>query len=117
IAGIPVAIENAAGSIRRDIHHDPPRWETRMQAHYGRIKRTTGGDGEPVDVFGRPGTPRDWSGPVFVVDQVKQESGKWDEHKAVLGVNSADEARGLYRAHYPAGFKVGPITQMSLPQF
>lgn len=109
IAGLDVSIENPAGSKRR------PAWPT-LKSHYGYIRRSLGADGDHVDVFVKPGTPLDWTGPVFVVDQVSKNK-KFDEHKVVLGAATTEEARKLYAANYTKDFRIGPITQMTLDQF
>lgn len=117
VAGVPIAIENPAGSTRRDIHHEPPRWTTKMLAHYGRVKRAKGADGEDVDVFVKPGTPRDYKGPVFVIDQHKAGGKGFDETKSMAGWATQDEARAAYAAHYPKGWKVGPTTEMTAAEW
>lgn len=109
ISGLAVAIENPAGSRRR------PEWPA-MQAHYGYIKRTEGADGDAVDVFIRPGTPNDWAGTVFVVDQT-DGAGGFDEHKVLLGFDSEQQAVHTYSEHYPAGWEVGKVTALPFDEF
>lgn len=109
ISGIDISIENPAGSKRR------PEWPT-MKSHYGYIRGTIGRDKDHVDVFVKPGTRLDWTGPVFVVDQIAPK-GRFDEHKVVMGAASMEDAKKLYSENYTVGWKVGPVTQMTLPQF
>lgn len=109
IGGLPLAIENPAGSRRR------PEWPP-MQAHYGYVKRTLGADGDQVDVFVRPGTPDDWAGTVYVVDQV-DPSGEFDEVKAMLGWSDQRSATQAYLSHYTRGWKLGPVTAVSMADF
>jgi hypothetical protein len=97
LAGMDVSIENPAGSQRKP--EFPP-----LQSHYGYIRGTVGADKDHVDLFIKPGTPKDWSGPVFVVNQV-DKSGKFDEHKAVIGVNKQSEALAEYNSNYEKGWK------------
>jgi hypothetical protein len=107
-AGLDVSIENPAGSKRK------PEWPT-MQAHYGYVKGTEGADGDHVDVFLRPATPVDWDGTAYVIDQVGAD-GSFDEHKIMLGYDSQEQAEKSYLSHYPAGWKLGPVTAMSLDE-
>ena len=90
-----------------------------MPAHYGRVERTTGADGDQVDVYLGP-RAEDPQAPVFVIDQIDADTGRFDEHKAVLGVGSEQEAQALYDAAFNDGR--GPqrriaITRMSLAEF
>lgn len=118
IAGMDVSIENPQGSVRRGVGADGVPWETQMRHHYGYFKKTSATDGHKLDVFIKPGTPRDFSGPVFVVDQVDPQTGKLDEHKAILGASDEDEAKAIYHANYHDGWQgAGAITRLPLPAF
>ena len=110
IAGLDVTIEYPQGSVRRGTSKDGQTWQREMHAHYGYVLGTEGADKEHVDVFVGPYhlSPR-----AFIVDQV-DASGKWDEHKVLLGYMSRDEARAAYARHFPPGFKVGPIKELSV---
>ena len=110
VAGLDVAIENPAGSKRR------PEWPT-LRSHYGYVKRTEGADGDQVDVFVRPGTAEGYDGPVFVVDQ-KSASGRFDEHKAMIGWPDEASARAGYLENYTPGWNgIRAVTRMSAPEF
>lgn len=111
--GLDIAIENPKGSMRRGTDKDGKAWESEMQAHYGYVKRTTGADGDAVDVF--IGEKPD-SDKVFVIDQYHAD-GTFDEHKAVMGTSSMLEAKSLYKRNYQKGWKVGPATAMSVDEF
>lgn len=110
--GLPISIENPKGSIRKG-----KGWEVRMPYDYGYIKRTEGADGDHVDVcIG----PDEKSNAVFVVDQQDCNTGKFDEHKVMLGFNSRDEAI----KHYHDGFSDGRgphrlknIVRMTMDEF
>lgn len=116
LAGLPLSFENPAGSTRYDLKHEPPRWKTVMRHHYGDILGTEGMDGDQIDVFVQPGTPDDWAGTVFVVDQVI--GGKPDEHKVMLGFDSLQDASDAYMANYDPGWKgLGAITAVALDDF
>jgi hypothetical protein len=115
--GIPISIENAAGSVRRGVGPDGKPWETTVQHPYGYIKRSEGADGEHVDTYIGPHPD---SGTAFVVDQIDPQTGKLDEHKAVLGARSPAEAAAIYDAGFSDGS--GPsrraaITAMPIPEF
>lgn len=116
--GLDIVIENPIGSTRSGTDLNGQPWEVEMSAHYGYLKRTASRDGEPLDVYvvERP----DPDAPVFVVDQVDPRSRRLDEHKAIVGVTSEDEAAGVYDAHFSDGS--GPerrraITEMSMDEF
>lgn len=113
VAGLGVTIENPRGSTRSGKRPDGSTWSHQMSDHYGYIKRTTGADGEHVDVYVGPHVE---SEKVFVVDQV-DAAGKFDEHKVMLGFSSKDEAIAAYSSNFDAGWKVGPVTEMSAEQF
>lgn len=120
LATMPVSIENPAGSLRKDIKHTPPQWRVKMQDHYGYLPGTIGFDKDHLDVFIQPGTREDWPGEVYVVNQTRDD-GKFDEHKAILGVTSPAEARELYLRNYSdrakAKNRIKSIVQMRLPEF
>jgi protein strawberry notch len=99
VGGLDVAIENPAGSKRQ------PQFEP-LKSHYGYVKGTVGADKDHVDVFIKPGTPTDYAGPVYVVNQHTGGIGsKFDEHKAVIGVNSHSAALREYESNYEKGWK------------
>ncbi|GEM_PF-3116727 len=117
IAGMDIAIENPAGSIRRGVDQDGHAWETTMSAHYGYFENTMGADGDELDVFVVPGIDADYDGRVFVVHQIDSK-GNFDEHKIILGVTSKATALTLYQAHYDEHFNsVGSIHEYSLEDF
>lgn len=104
--GLTVTIETKKGEKRR------PEWP-RLRADYGYINRTKGRDGDHVDCY--IGSYPE-SEIVFVVDQVSK-AGRFDEHKVVLGETTKIDATELYLANYPTGWRMGPITAMTIPQF
>lgn len=124
IAGMGFSVENADTSTRRGVDEDGTPWETTMQgAHYGYWKGTTAFDStrkkkQGVDGFIVAGTPEDYSGPMFVIDQVNPKTGKFDEHKTVSGAATAEQAEAVYRAHYADDWQgFGSITQLPMPAF
>lgn len=103
--GLDISIENPKGSRRR------PEWPE-LTSHYGYIRQTTGNDDDHVDVFigDKPESQI-----AFVVDQIRPESGAFDEHKVILGTESEAEARELYLSNYKPGWKgLGAITPMPI---
>lgn len=114
--GLNVTIENPAGSTRSGADTDGEAWSVTMPAHYGYIKGSTGKDGDQVDVFLGQGQP---NGRVFVIDQYDPKTGKFDEHKVVMGVGSQQEAEAIYRGAYPndADKRLGAITEMTVADF
>lgn len=106
--GLDITIENPAGSKRR------PEWPP-LKNHYGYFKGTIGADKDHVDVF-LSDDAANADLPVFIVDQYKKD-GSYDEAKVMLGW--ADEAAAVkaYSSNYQKGWKVGPVTQMTLEQF
>lgn len=118
VSGLEISVENPAGSERRGTAPDGTPWANRMAGHYGYIRRTEGADGDQVDVFVRPGTPPDFSGPVFIIDQVNPAGGGFDESKVMLGYPTQKAAEEAYRASYSPDWKgMGQVTRMEMPAF
>jgi hypothetical protein len=113
IKGLDIAIENPRGSTRSGTASDGKKWEVKMHSHYGYIKRTEGADGDQVDVFIGPNPESD---KVFIVDQINPD-GSFDEHKILIAFDSKLKARSGYKSNYSNGWKVGPITSMSMDEF
>lgn len=115
IAGLNIAIENPKGSTRSGEDADGNRWETSMAHHYGDIKGHKGADGEDIDVFigDNPQSDR-----VFVVDQIDPKTGKFDEHKVMVGFDSLEQAEAGYRASYEDGWQgLGQTSEMTEADF
>lgn len=111
--GLDITIENPVGSERSGKDDKGSAWSNTMKHDYGYIKRTLGADGDHVDVF--IGKNHD-SDKVFVIDQPKAD-GTLDEHKVMLGFKGRVQAVAAYKANYAKGWKVGPITEMSVTEF
>lgn len=111
VQGLPIAIENKAGSIRRGTDKDGHEWETKMQAPYGYLVGTKGADGEPVDCYVGP----DKEAPnAFVVHQNKSDGTGYDEDKVILAVRNKAAAKKLYLDHYDDPKFLGPIAKVSV---
>jgi predicted RNA methylase len=116
IDGMKISIENPLGSKRKGKDKDGKEWSTDMQHHYGYVRGTVGKDKDHLDTFVKPGTES--SPKVFVIDQVDPKTGKFDEHKVMIGFNNKLEAGAAYKANYEKGWKGGSgITEMSMDDF
>lgn len=109
-SGIPISIENPAGSKRR------PEWPT-LKHHYGDLEGTKGADGDAIDVF----INKKHDGaetPVFIINQSDPSTGKFDEHKVMLGFKTPDQARRAYLSNYTKDW-VAPevIPQLTMEDF
>lgn len=112
--GLDISVENPRGSTRSGKRPDGSTWSHQMSDHYGYVRRTRGADDEQIDVYVGP---RPESQRVFVVDQLDQQSGKFDEHKVMLGYPGRPAALKAYRSNFDAGWKVGPVRSMSVDEF
>ncbi|MDP2735387.1 MAG: hypothetical protein Q8P12_04215, partial [bacterium] len=115
IQGLDISIENPAGSVRKGVDENGKTWERPIANHYGYIRKSEGKDGEQVDTFLGPNPESDKA---FIIDQKDPKTGKFDEHKTLIGFDSLDDARAGYLANYD---KTGPsrimgITEMPMEQ-
>lgn len=117
LSGLDLSIENPVGSTRSGTDKNGKAWSVTMQSHYGYIRGTKGRDKDHIDIFVRPGTA-DVSDdtPIHVVDQVSPETGRFDEHKVMLGWD--EDTRGAVRAYnenYAKGWRgMGAITPTTI---
>ncbi len=115
LQGLDIALENPKGSTRSGTDQDGRAWQSTMAHDYGYIKRTLGADGDHVDVFigDKPESEM-----VYVVDQVDPKTGKFDEHKVMMGFADEQAARAGYLGNYEEGWKgLGAIKAMSVDAF
>jgi SPP1 gp7 family putative phage head morphogenesis protein len=132
VAGLPVVIENAAGSVRRWSTSDGSEGSTVMRFDYGYIDGVTGADGEEVDVYLGPElepetvfvvhqhTPQpvsDLRRRAFAMYAVPDPEWQYDEDKVMLGFASAAAARDAYLAQYDDPRFLGSMTSMSIADF
>lgn len=87
--GLPISVENKAGSWRRSKIGEKPKWKTKMGYDYGYVRNTLAKDGDAVDVYVNrksKGLREDYHGKneglvatdVYVIHQKKiWHSGKW----------------------------------------
>lgn len=113
--GLDITIENPKGSFRTGTSPDGKAWRTKLKSHYGYIKKSLGADGDHLDTFVGPHPE---SQKVFVVYQTDPKTGKFDEHKVMLGFNDIKEARAGYLENYEKGWKgLGTIVPMTMDSF
>ena len=99
--GFDISIENPKGSER--VAKDGSWRVPSMPAHYGYIKGTVGADKDHLDVFIGPNPE---SSTAWVINQVVADSSpaKFDEHKVMIGFDSADEAKKAYLDSFEKGY-------------
>ena len=115
IPGFDITIENPAMSVRSGTDRTGRKWSQMLNNSYGYFRRTKGKDGDQVDVFLGDNLNSD---SVYVIDQVDPQTGLFDEHKVMLGFNSAQDAKDNYYGNYELGWKgLGSISKMSIDQF
>ena len=108
-----IAIENPKGSVRTGCSSSGREWSRKMASHYGYFRRTAAVDGDNLDVFIGKHPESDF---VLVIKQIDQ-NGKFDEFKVVVGCLNRKQAKKLYLANYPAGWKCGPAAGMTVELF
>lgn len=114
VDGYDIALENPKGSTRSGKDANGKEWSITMKHDYGYIRGTKGTDGDHIDVYL---SDNPTAGNVYVVDQVNQRTGDFDEHKVMYGFNSMEEAVQAYRDQYEDGWKVGTVTEVSREEF
>lgn len=119
VHGIEVVIENPKGSVRSGVGKSGEKWEAKLAAHYGYIRKMTGGDGEPLDCFIGPDPE---SQNVSIIFQIDPETGAPDEEKVLFGYDDMLQALGDYLASYSdppevAWKRIGRIEEMSMEAF
>ncbi|MFM5151203.1 LPD38 domain-containing protein [Aeromonas hydrophila] len=115
LLGLDVALENPKGSTRSGTDRDGKAWQSTMAHDYGYIKRSLGADGDHVDVFigDHPESET-----VYVVDQADPKTGKFDEHKVMMGFADEQAAKAGYLANYERGWKgLSAIKAMPVEEF
>ena len=117
IHGLDISIENPRGSQRHGVSRDGKRWSVTLPAHYGYVKGSVGSDGDHVDCYIGPDPHSDR---VYVVDQIDAKTGKYDEHKCLIGFKSHDAATDAYKRAFSDGKgkdRIGAVTELSIEKF
>lgn len=114
VDGYDITIENPKGSTRSGKDASGKAWSVPMHYDYGYIKGTEGVDGDHIDVYL---SDNPTSGNVYVIDQIDQKTGKFDEHKVMYGFPSKEAAVEAYKGQYEKGWKVGTVTEVSREDF
>lgn len=107
IHGMRISIEVPKGGIRRG-----KDWESEMAAHYGYFVGTEGKDGDQVDVFVGDHPESEIA---YILNQ-ETKSGRFDEHKVLIGFRTEDQARKAYADSYEDGWKVGETIPVTIPK-
>lgn len=114
VDGFDITIKNPKGSVRSGKDADGKEWSVTMKNDYGYIRGTEGVDGDHIDVFLSDNPEQ---GNVYVIDQVNQKTGEYDESKVMYGFNSLEEAKDAYLANFEEGWKVGVVSGVSKEEF
>lgn len=115
--GLPISLENKKGTTRSGVGPDGRKWSVQMPYDYGYVKGTEGADGDHFDVCIGP-NPN--SNSVFIVDQKDAKTGRFDEHKAMLGYNTLVEAEQAYKSGFSDGkgyLRLGPVVRLTISEF
>jgi hypothetical protein len=113
--GFPIFIECFAGQERVGLRG----WATKMPCRYGfiRMSGSAEGAGEGMDVF--LGEDEN-AGQVFVVNQLRPETGGFDEHKCLMGFSNRMLAMRAYQKAFADGSaaaRLGSVRAMTVPEF
>jgi hypothetical protein len=115
VHGIPISIENDAGSTRTSHETDAdgqPTWSQKLVHDYGYIRGTAGADKDHLDVF--LSTDPESSDAVYIINQADAH-GRFDEHKIMLGFTSEHAALKAYYQNYPPEHFDRVMSVKSLP--
>jgi len=115
--GLEFTIETPRGAERTGVDFSGKPWTVTLPDHYGYIKKTEGSDGDQVDAYIGPNPE---SERVFVVDQKDAETGKFDEHKVMVGYETPGQALDTYEAAFSDGRapdRIRGVTELSVPEF
>ena len=110
--GLPIKLENLAGSKRPYRLPNGEPGVRIMRNHYGYFPGHEGADHDGVDAFiGGEGKK------AHIIDQLNPATGQFDEHKVVVGAKDTETARKLYQSNYQKDWKgLGAITEVSREQ-
>ena len=117
--GYDFTVETPKGVTRSGKDEQGKPWSVTMHDTYGYILGKIGVDGDHIDMFINDAADLDtFDGNVYVVDQVKPETGEFDEHKVMFGYPSEEAATEAYLANYSKGWKgLGKVTSVPKATF
>lgn len=117
--GYDFTVETPKGVTRSGKDEQGKPWSVTMHDTYGYILGKIGVDGDHIDMFINDAADLDtFDGNVYVVDQVNQETGEFDEHKVMYGFPSEEAATEAYLANYSKGWKgLGKVTSVPKATF
>ena len=101
--GLQISIETPAGATRHSKPDSKRPWSQTLNHDYGYIRGTKGHDKDKIDVFIAPETTADEK--VYVINQIHPETGEFDEHKVMMGFESAEAAQQAYLSNYEPGWQ------------
>ena len=99
VGDVTMKLELEKGDVRSGVSADGKAWSKTMECAYGHIPKTTGDDGETIDVYLNESDPLYLN--VYVVHQ-KKKDGSHDEDKCMVGFKNYDAAVAAYKKHGPA---------------
>lgn len=114
--GLEIAIETEAGGTRSGMGKDGVPWSVTLAHPYGYIKRTEGKDGDQIDVYVGPNPDSDR---VFIIDQIDPDTRRFDEHKLVIGAETAEQAEAIYLSGFSDGsgaHRLGAMSELSVAE-
>lgn len=112
--GIPIAIENTVGSVRKWRDGMGGEGKTFMRHAYGYIERTTGDDEDEIDVFLGP-DPRALQ--AYIIHQRNVNTDVYDEAKVMLGFSNEKDALEAYNANFNRSDFAITCTPMDMDAF
>jgi site-specific DNA-cytosine methylase len=116
--GYDFTVETPKGVTRSGKDEQGKPWSVTMHDTYGYILGKIGVDGDHIDMFINDADLDSFDGNVYVVDQVTQETGEFDEHKVMYGYPSEETATEAYLANYSKGWKgLGKVTAVPKATF
>jgi hypothetical protein len=120
IGGLQISIETPAGETRSGTAPDGTPWSVQSPYDYGYVKRTSGADGDHVDIALGPRAHDAASLPVYVIDQKVTPGWEFDEHKVFAGYPSMQAAKIAYWQGFSDGLgpqRMGAISELTFDQF
>ncbi len=94
--GIEIHIDRPMGTVIEGVGPDGVSYVFEQRCDYGFFPSTLGDDLDEFDVYMGPNP---LAANVYIIEQMRAKSGWWDERKAIVGCDSAEDALALYKAH------------------